>query len=409
MTHFFVRYALALLSACCLFSCRPSTDTQPQPVALSNARQASNAFLFDGNPGIATEFRDDLMGTATGGIGGQTVKSGPDKPSLVRAKTFYLNGLNPNKPSGFTVKAGGLEVNINTANYMLQLFLRGPVRVGDYKIVKAGSATDEPLTVSATLYPRDPATGLQQGFQQQAVSNKVVRITAISASWIDMEYGFSLPNAPDERVVIRLQNFLNENANVKATNPPGAPWDYKATRRLVTIDPERNYSPAFGSPMTANDVVITLIQTLATPVSTATYAGQTARFDWQSSTLKRVATPAGAAELRLVGGTNYTPAGASTGFEVVFKDFKGAGTYTDNQASVRYTVSAGGTAGWWQINTGQKVATDTRTQVVVARVTPDVIEGTYTVQKAPIQYGSGSVQPSGPVSLSGTFSVIYPR
>lgn len=154
-------------------------------------------------------------------------------------------------------------------------------------------------------------------------------------------------------------------------------------------------------------VRVLLQQKTPVPTSRFTHEGTTDDVSGQTIMLAKLQKPAILTHLRLSMQKQWTPSD-SREVELVFPDFKGAGTYKNSEVGLSFTKGIQN-SGWWKINTARQTTPDTQWQVVVTRVTPDVIEGTYSVQNAPISSKTGSLPAPASVTFSGSFSVIYPQ
>lgn len=93
---------------------------------------------------------------------------------------------------------------------------------------------------------------------------------------------------------------------------------------------------------------------------------------------------------------------------ITWSDFTGVGTYTGDQVNLSFTNDQGA-AGYWQVLTSKSTSSTAKWQVDVQRVTPDVIEGTYSIVDAPLYAQKGPMTMPASVNVSGRFKAIYPR
>ena len=394
---------LGTLLSLALLACQPGDKGQdPTPVVTQPTTQ-TGPYLFTGNPGIRTSGLEDITGTMTGTIDGQPIAYGPDKTYPVQARGGY---------NSYTQKASVLSIQVNSEQYSIRLFFNGPFEAGrNYRIYNANDDTygdDKFAPYIATPFIRIPQGQYGRDIIDLATPDEQVRITDITPDYIDIELLFTLskPGAIQERITMRIKNVIDANRSLRAQSEGEPFWDYTNVDRTVEA---WGYLPRQGSapsPPTTTQVRISQPQ-LTTPVSDITYEGKTEQANSQSSSLYQMKNPQEQIYVECSFGTTETAAGYKR-VEITWPSFTGVGSYTGDQISIAFSHSQG-TAGFWRIQPNRLANTSTKWQVDVQRVTPDFIEGTYTIVEAPIIQKSGSIAIPALVSVSGRFKVIYPR
>lgn len=171
------RHLLTLLSALtlifCSLSCQQSLNSPDTPAPVPPA--ATSAYLFEGNPGIPTSIHDDVTGQLTGTIGGETLSFGPDQADPILSKT------------GYNIEPTVLILTAKNTRHYIDLGLRGPFRVGSYRVVSNGREQDEPGTVLASIGPPRslllPATWTEMRYATNRYASRLSRPTGSKASF----------------------------------------------------------------------------------------------------------------------------------------------------------------------------------------------------------------------------------
>lgn len=365
----------------------------------------TNSYLFTGSPGIRTTSREDITGTMTGTIGGQPISFGPDKAIPVQANQGY--DLYSRNPSFLLIRAQNDQYNIS-------LSFNGPFDAGrSYRSYDPAEDNGERKFDSyiVTAYIRPPVSVMTREIIDLATPDKQVRITAITADYIDIEFLFTLkqPGATQERITIRVKNVLDENRNLR-TQSEGEPyWDYtNVSRRIEGWGYNPQGLPVTGYPFPPTTTRVLIGQgTFTTPVTDINYGGKTEQATGQNISLYQLKSPQEKTYIEYIFGTSWSATGSKQ-VEIDWPDFTGVGTYTGDQVNISFTNNQGN-AGYWRVQPTRLASTSTKWQVDVQRVTPDVIEGTYTVVEAPLYEKKGTMTMPALVSVSGRFKVIYPR
>ncbi|GAB3643163.1 hypothetical protein [Spirosoma arcticum] len=389
---------LSTLLSLALLACQPPDLRQePGPTASPGASR-TDSYLFTGTPGIRTTRLVDITGTLTGTIGGQTIAFGPDGAFPVRAAQGY--DLYSRNPSYLLIQA-------RNEQYSVTLGFNGPFETGrSYRVYNpaddGGEGKFDAYIVQAFI--RTPVDLSAREINDLSRADKQVRITAITPDYIDIEFDFTLKQAGavPERIAVRVKNVLNENRNLR-TQSEGEPyWDYTGVERM--IEGWGYPTPPSGYPTTTR-VRIDQRQ-LTTPGTDFSYEGKTEQANSQWISLTQLKSPRKETNVEYSFGTNWSAAGWKQTY-ITWPDFTGVGTYTGDQVDLSFTNDQGA-AGYWRVRPGRLSSPATKWQVDVQRVTPDVIEGTYTIVDAPLYSQKGSSLPTS-VSVSGRFRVIYPR
>lgn len=386
-----------------LLACQPSDKGQdPSPVSTQSTAQ-TGPYLFTGNPGIRTSSLADITGTLTGTIDGQPIAFGPDKAFPVQARGGY---------NSYTQKASVLSIQANSGQYGISLFFNGPFEAGrNYRIYNADNDTygdDKFAPYIATPFIRIPEGQTGRDIIGLATPDEQVRITDITPEYMDIELLFTLkkPGAVQERITLRIKNVIDANRSLR-TQSEGEPfWDYTNVDRTVDV---WGYLPRQGnvpSVPTTTQVRISQPQ-LTTPVSDINYEGKTEPATSQSSSLYQVKNPQEQIYVECSFGTTETAAGYKR-VDIIWPFFRGVGSYVGDQIKIGFSYSQG-QAGFWRVQPDRLASASTKWQVDVQRVTPNFIEGTYTIVEAPIVQKNGSIALPTLVSVSGRFKVIYPR
>ncbi|WP_191043085.1 hypothetical protein [Spirosoma validum] len=385
-----------------LLSCQhPDQGQDPAPTPTQTEKR-TDPYLFTGNPGIRTSGIDDISGTLTGTIDGKPIAFGPDKPFAVKAYAGY---------NSYTPKASVLNIQAYSDQYSISVIFNGPFESGrNYRVYNAddddGEGKLDPYI--ATPFIRVPEGQTGRSIIDLKTPDEQVRITAITADYIDIELLFALskPGAVQERISIRIRNIIDENRALRTQSEGDPFWSYTdVDRRIEAWGYGPRQGAALGSPTTTR-VRISQNQ-LTTPVSDISYDGKTEPFTSQSSSLYRIKQPTEQTYVECLFGMPWSAAGWKS-VEIVWPDFRGAGTYTGDQVQLTFINSLGGT-NYWRVKPSTLASASTKWQVDVKRVTADVIEGTYTIVEAPLVDKNGSVPMPVLVSVSGRFKVIYPR
>lgn len=398
--------ATSLLLACGLVGCQPAGELTPTEATTS--RQTAASYLFEGNPGISTDLRDDLTGTAVGTLLGEAIEAGPDKTLLTSRLGFAVRGAKQGAP--LVADPSLLTLKTFSKTYGVDVSLRAPIRVGTYRIAKDGRDLDAPGSAMGIVYPDLDYVGiLKAGLVP--IKNQQIRVTAVSPEWIDVEFVFMAdkPGAVEERIAFRTKNKLSENTNLLTQSASAPFWSYRDALRTVEVDLYRKpVAPLAYGPRNPAGVQVRVRQLTPAPVSRLTYAGQTIGFESQVSALSRGVRANDPAVLNLSMMTLASANGGQKQLTLTFDKFTGTGTYANGEVAIAFS-NATSSQEAWTISTRAKTTADTRTRVDITQVTPDVIEGTYVVENAPVASSFGGTPPPPAVSLSGTFKLIYPR
>ena len=390
---------LSTLLSLTLLACQsPDQSQEPVPGASPRASRA-DSYLFTGTPGMRTTRLVDLTGTLTGTIGGQPVAAGPDTGFPVQtAQGYDLYSRNPSY----------LSIQARNEQYSISLGFNGPFEAGRSYCVynpadDGGEGKFDSYIVQATI--RTPAYDpFAREINDLSRADKQVRITAITPDYIDIDFDFTLkqPGAVPERIAVRVKNVLNENRNLRTQSESEPYWNYTGVERM--IEGWAYPTPPSGYPTTTR-VRIDQRQ-LTTPGTDFSYEGKTEQATSQWISLTQLKSPRKETNVEYSFGTNWSAAGWKQTY-IIWPDFTGVGTYTGDQVDLSFTNDLGA-AGYWRVRPGRLSSPTTKWQVDVQRVTPDVIEGTYTIVDAPLYSQKGAAVPTS-VSVSGRFKVIYPR
>ena len=397
---------LGTLLSLTLLTCKPPNRGQePNPAATQSTNQ-SNAYLFTGNPGIRTDILDDITGSLTGTVDGQPVAFGPDKTFPLRARTGY----NPRE-----INATIFSIQAQNAQYSISMFFNGPFEAGrNYRIYNPAADDGEgkfaPYIVQT--YIRVPTGGpVGRDILHLDTPGHQVRITAITPNFIDIEFLFTLnkAGAVPERMAIRVKNALNENRNLRTQSEGEPHWDYTNVTRTIEGWGYVSVPGGINVPSQPTTTRVRIGQPLTTPVTTISYGGKTEPVNGQSISLCQIKQPSEQTQVEYNFGTYGSATGSKT-VEIVWNNFTGVGTYTGNQVDLRFTNTQKD-VGYWTIRPNKLASASTKWQVDVQRVTPDFIEGTYTIVEAPLYENYTKVATVVPAlaSVSGRFNVIYPR
>lgn len=392
---------LSTLLSLTLLACQsPDPSQEPVPAASPGADRAS-AYLFTGNPGMRTTRLVDLTGTLTGTIGGQPIAAGPDQPFPVQvAQGYDLYSRNPSY----------LSIQARNEQYSVSLGFNGPYEAGrSYRVYNpaddGGEGKFDAYIVQATI--RTPAYDpYAREVSDVSRADKQVRIKAVTPDYIDIEFDFTLkqPGAVPERIAVRVKNVLNENRNLR-TQSEGEPfWNYTGVERMIEA---WGYPliPGGGWAPTTTRVQITQHQ-LTTPGTDFSYEGKTEQANNQWISLTQLKSPQKQTTVEYNINTNNSASGQRQLY-ITWPNFTGVGTYTGDQVDLTFSNDQGA-AGYWRVRPRKTSSPTTKWQIDVQRVTPDVIEGTYTIVDAPFDALRGLSMPAS-MSVSGHFKVIYPR
>lgn len=135
--------------------------------------------------------------------------------------------------------------------------------------------------------------------------------------------------------------------------------------------------------------------------------GKTEQANSQWISLTQPKGPRGQTTVEYSFGTNWSSGGRKQ-MSIIWSDFAGVGTCTGDQVNP-FFASNQGAAGYWSVRPGKSSSPTTKWRVDVQRVTPDVIEGTYSIVDASLHAQKGAMTMPTSVNVSGHFKVIYPR
>lgn len=367
----------------------------------------STSYLFTGAPGVRNSTLDDISGTMTGTIDGQSIGFGPDKSFPLEAFISFNTTGN---------KANVIRLHAQNAQYNISMYFNGPFEAGrNYKIydpsVDNGEGKFDPYIV--TPFIRIPEGQIGQDVLNIADPNNQVRITAITPEYVDIEFFFTLKKAGavQERLNIRIKNLLNENMSLRSQSEGEPFWDYtNLTRKIEALAYVPWPADGLSNYLTPTTTRVQINQSLlTTPGSDFTYDGTTKPVDWQAISLYRTRPPQEQTFVEYGSGTTYSDAGWNQ-INITWPNFTGVGIYTGDQVQISFTNALNNqqNGDYWRIAPYRLASTTTKWQVNVQRVTPDLIEGTYTVVDAPLFEKKGANLPAS-ASISGRFKVIYPR
>lgn len=390
---------LGTLLSFILPACQQPDQLQEPGPATSRSATSTSSYLFTGTPGIRTTHQLDLTGTLTGTIGGQPVAAGPDGAFPVQASQGY---------DPYSRNPSYLSIQARSDQYSISLGFNGPFEAGrSYRVYNSaddgGEGKFDSYIVRATI--RTPAYDpFAREVNDLSRADKQVRITAITPDYIDIEFDFTLKQAGavPERIALRVKNVLNENRNLR-TQSEGEPfWNYTNVQRLVEGG---GYLPTPGGGPTTTQVRIDQRQ-LTTPGTDFSYEGKTQQATSQQISLAQLKSPGKETRVEYNFYTSGSPTGQKNMF-ITWSNFTGVGTYTSDQVDLSFSNDQG-TTGYWRVRPRKTSSPATKWQVDVQRVTPDVIEGTYSIVDAPLDAQRGAAVPTS-VSVSGRFRAIYPR
>lgn len=400
--------SLSTVLAFAVLACQPPEliDDLRATAKIATVSQTST-YLFTGAPGIRNSTLDDITGTMSGSIDGQTIAFGTDKAFPLEAFTSF-------NPIGN--KANVIRLHAQNAQYNISMNVNGPFEAGrSYRVydpsIDNGESKDDPYVVIPFI--RVPEG--QNGRNILSIENPAnqMKITAITPEYVDIEFFFMLKKAgaTQERLNIRIKNLLNENMNLR-TQSEGEPfWDYSNTVRKVEATAYGPWpSDGLSNYLTPTTTRVQINQTsLTTSGSDFTYEGKTRPVDWQAMSLYRTRSPQEQAYVEYGAGTNYSDAGWNQ-LSIIWPNFTGVGIYTGDQVKLSFTNALNNqqNGDYWSIRPYLLASSATKWQVNVQRVTPDLIEGTYTIADAPLYEKKGTNLPAL-ASVSGRFKAIYPR
>ncbi|GAB3747020.1 hypothetical protein [Spirosoma pomorum] len=379
------------------------------PTKTATASQ-NGPYLFTGSPGIRNSILDDIDGTMVGSVDGQPVNFGPDQAFPLQVRTGLDN---------VGTKATALFLDARNTQYQFIMFIRGPFEAGrNYRVYDVasdnGDSKDDPYTfIPYVRIPRGPGQ-IGQDVLNLADPNNQMRITAITPEYIDIEFFFTIKKqgAIQERLNLRIKNQINENLNLR-TQSAGEPfWDYTNMSRKIEAGGYWAHPAStptnYLAPPTVTQVLINQFA-IKTPVSEFTYEGKTKSVDSQSISLYRPRSAQSPTQIEYAAGTTYSDTG-SNAITIVWPNFTGVGTYTGDQVKLTFAKNFNNqpNGDYWSIRPYLLASSTTKWQVNVQRVTPDLIEGTYTIVDAPLYEKRGTNLPAS-ASVSGRFKVIYPR
>ena len=310
-----------------------------------------------------------------------------------------------------------LAIQVQNEQYNVMLGFNGPFEAGrSYRVYNPaddnGEGKFDTYIVQATI--RTPVGLSTRELIDLSRADKQVRITAITPDYIDIEFLFTLkqPGAVPERLTVRVKNGLDENRNLR-TQSEGEPyWNYTHVERMIEgwgTPPLSGGAPnvnGYPLPPTTTRVRIDQHQ-LTTPGSDFSYAGKTEQADGQWISLTQLKAPKEQTTVEYSSGNNWSATGWKQ-MSITWPAFTGTGTYTGDQVNLSFTNDQGA-AGYWQVLTKSSTRPTAKWQVDVQRVTPDVIEGTYSIVDAPLYAQKGPMTLPASVTVSGHFKVIYPR
>lgn len=390
---------LGTLLSLTLPACQPPDQSQQLVPTASPSASRASSYLFTGDPGIRTTRLVDLTGTLTGTIGGQPIAAGPDGAFPVQvAQGYDLYSRNPSY----------LSIQARSDQYSISLGFNGPFEAGrSYRVYNpaddGGEGKFDSYIVQATIRP--PA---YDPFAREATDlsrpDKQIRIKAITPDYMDIEFDFTLkqPGAIAERLAVRVKNVLNENRNLRTQSESEPYWNYTGVERLIE---GWGHTPPPGGYPTTTRVRIDQRQ-LTTPGTDFSYEGITEQANSQWISLTQLKSPRKETNVEYTINTNNSASGQRQMY-ITWSDFTGVGTYTGDQVDLTFSNDQG-VAGYWRVRPRRTSTPATKWQVDVQRVTPDVIEGTYTITDAPLDAQRGSTVRTS-MSVSGHFNVIYPR
>lgn len=385
-----------LLLGTSLFSCQPAVE----PALTTTPARISNTadYLFEGNPGIPTSSVYDVSGQLTGTVGGINLTFGTDNRPLLESSAGVFS---PGKP-----QTGSLWIEGRYMGNAISLSLRGPLRVGSYKWVETGYDFDDPLTAIGFLsrYPWTPAVYTSNLFLLSK-PDRSVRLTNITPEIIEGEFVFTLnkPGATEERLTFRVKNQSAENSTLRSTSLTDPFWDYSGVYR--SMDAVSLFNPS-DSTSALTGLKWKIWHTPTQSTSDILVDGITYPATWQFASIEIDHKRKGPYPLEIVlrsGPRNGDWPTRKVSFRLA--DFKGVGTYEGTALTATLSVALSQTD--WVGSATQNRLASTQTRVVITRVTPDVIEGTYTLQNLPVRQRVGNQATE--LSASGTFKVIYPR
>lgn len=197
--------------------------------------------------------------------------------------------------------------------------------------------------------------------------------------------------------------MLDENRNLRTQSEGELYWNYNSVERMIE---GWGHTPTSGGWPTITRVRIDQRQ-LTTPGSDFSYEGKTKQANGQWISLTQQKSPREQTTVEYSFGTNWSAAGWKQ-MAITWPAFAGLGTYTGDQVDLSYTNDQGA-AGCWSVRPGKSSSPTTKWQVDVQRVTPDVIEGTYSILDAPLYAQKGPMTMPTSINVSGHFKVIYPR
>ncbi|MCX6213666.1 hypothetical protein [Spirosoma sp.] len=383
-------------------ACQSPDQIQEVTPSTTPVVNRTDPYLFTDHPGIRTTSREDITGTMTGTIDGQPIAFGPDKAFPVLAFAGYNNR---------SLAASVLNVRVFSDQYTISLYLNGPIEAGrNYRIFNPAEDTGggNIAPYIATPYIRIPEGQSNRDIIDLTTPDEQVRITAITPEYIDIELLFTLskPGAVPERITMRIKNITDENRSLRNQSEGDPFWNYTNVDRMIEAWGYFRRTENSASFPTTTKVRIHQSQ-LTTPVSDVSYGGKTEVFTDQLSSLYQVKQPVGQTSLECTLSTIW----AATGWkqvEIIWPAFRGVGSYTGDQVNLSF-VNDQGSEGSWRIQPSRLASASTKWQVDVQRVTPDVIEGTYTVVDAPLLAKKGPMVLPTLVSITGRFKIIYPR
>lgn len=399
---------LSTVLACTLLACQ-----SPEPVddlittAKIGAVTQTSSYLFTGAPGVRNSTLDDITGTMVGSIDGNPIAFGPDK-------SFPLEALTSFTPS--ESKSKSIKLHAQNAQYNITMYFNGPFEAGrNYRVydpsVDNGESKDDPYLVIP--YIRVPEGQNGRDILNIADPNNQLRISAITPEYVDIEFFFTLKKtgAAQERLNIRVKNLLNENMNLRAQSEGEPFWDYtNMTRKIEALAYIPWPADGLSNYLTPTTTRVQINQTpLNAPISNFTYEGATKPVDWQTISLYQTRPPQEQVYVEYAAGTNYAAAGWNQ-ISIAWPNFTGVGIYTGDQVKLSFTNALNNLqdSDYWRIAPYALASTTTKWQVNVQSVTPDLIEGTYTIVDAPLYEKKGANLPAS-ASVSGRFKVVYPR
>ena len=221
-----------------------------------------------------------------------------------------------------------------------------------------GQEQFDPYTVIAAIRPRLSVFSWEVA--ELAPRDKKVRITALTADYIDLEFSFTFDKsgASPERLAVRVKNVLDENRTVRPQSETAPFWDYTQVNRLVegyAYSPQKMPFNEFGYPPQTTRVL--LQKQVTTPITKIVNEGKTEYVSGQRIMLAQLKSPLEQTRVEYHFQTKWTDEDWKWA-EIVWPSFKGVGTYTDDQVTIQFTKK--GAVGFWRIRTDKLTSPATR-------------------------------------------------